>query len=151
MKSDLPIDIGGRFLYRTGLKCPAVSIKQQVIMALIPGKQGLYDPQYEHDACGIGAVVNISGAADHQIIEYGKQILMNLSHRGAAGADEVTGDGAGVLCQIPHDFFAGECAGLGMDLPGRYAYGVGMVFGRRTPDFAGNATGCWPRRSRTTG
>ena len=85
-------------------------------MALTPGKQGLYDPQYEHDACGIGAVVNISGAADHQIIAYGKQILMNLSHRGAAGADEVTGDGAGMLCQIPHEFFFAECASLGMAL-----------------------------------
>lgn len=106
-------------------------------MALIPGQQGLYDPQYEHDACGIGAVVNVSGAADHQIIEYGKQTLMNLSHRGAAGADEVTGDGAGVLCQIPHEFFAGECAGLGMDLPGPHAFGVGMVFGPKDAGLRG--------------
>ena len=83
-------------------------------MALFPKKQGLYDPRHEHDACGIGAVVNISGKADHQIIEHGKQILLNLSHRGAAGADEVTGDGGGILCQIPHDFFISECEKLGI-------------------------------------
>ncbi|MCD6394937.1 MAG: glutamate synthase large subunit, partial [Planctomycetes bacterium] len=110
-------------------------------MALTPGKQGLYDPQYEHDACGIGAVVNISGATDHQIIEYGKQILINLGHRGAAGADEVTGDGAGMLCQIPHDFFVGECAGLGMTLPGPRALGVGMVFGPKDAGLRGQCDG----------
>ncbi|MBE0534482.1 MAG: glutamate synthase large subunit [Phycisphaerae bacterium] len=98
-------------------------------MALTPKKQGLYDPQYEHDACGIGAVVNISGKRDHQIIDYGKQILLNLRHRGAAGADEVTGDGAGILCQIPHDFFLCACGASHRTLgePGTYA--VGMVFG----------------------
>ena len=93
-------------------------------------KHGL-DPQYEHDACGIGAVVDISGKSDHRIIEYGKQILLNLRHRGAAGADEVTGDGAGILCRIPHDFFAAVCKETHLTLgpPGTYA--VGMVFGSR--------------------
>ena len=100
-------------------------------MALTPKKQGLYDPQYEHDACGIGAVVNISGKSDHQIIEYGKQILLNLRHRGAAGADEVTGDGAGILCRIPHDFFLAECGKAHVTLGPSGAYGVGMVFGPR--------------------
>ena len=66
---------------------------------------GLYEVRREHDACGIGAVVNISGKADHSIINYGKEILINLHHRGAAGADETTGDGAGILLQIPHEFF----------------------------------------------
>ena len=68
--------------------------------------QGLYETKYEHDACGIGAVVNITGTRDHSILEYGKQILINLTHRGAAGSDETTGDGAGILFQIPHEFFA---------------------------------------------
>jgi len=100
-------------------------------MASTPEKHGLYDPQYEHDACGIGAVVDISGKSDHRIIEYGKQILLNLRHRGAAGADEVTGDGAGILCRIPHDFFVGVCkeAHITLGPPGTYA--VGMVFGSR--------------------
>ena len=66
---------------------------------------GLYETKTEQDSCGIGAVVNISGKADHSIIEYGKEILVNLHHRGAAGADETTGDGAGILFQIPHEFF----------------------------------------------
>ena len=70
-----------------------------------PNARGLYDPRWEHDACGIGAVVNISGRRDHAIVEYGKQVLMNLMHRGAAGADESTGDGAGMLLQLPHGFF----------------------------------------------
>ncbi len=91
--------------------------------------QGLYETQYEHDACGIGAVVNINGARDHSILEYGKQILVNLTHRGAAGADETTGDGAGILFQIPHEFLATECDNLGFSLPEPLGYGVGMVFG----------------------
>ncbi len=91
--------------------------------------QGLYETQYEHDACGIGAVVNINGTRDHSILEYGKQILINLTHRGAAGADETTGDGAGILFQIPHEFFATECDNLGFSLPEPFGYGVGMVFG----------------------
>ena len=88
--------------------------------------QGLYDPRNEHDACGIGAVVNISGKRDHSIIEHARETLLNLHHRGAAGADEVTGDGAGILLQIPHELFAGESGSLNLPEPGRY--GVGMIF-----------------------
>ena len=91
--------------------------------------QGLYEPRREHDGCGIGAVVNISGKRDHSIIEYGKEILLNLRHRGAAGADEITGDGAGILFQIPHEFFLAECEQLGFPLGQRSQYGAGMVFG----------------------
>jgi glutamate synthase (NADPH/NADH) large chain len=91
--------------------------------------QGLYENRREHDGCGIGVVVNISGGRDHSIIEYGKEILLNLRHRGAAGADEITGDGAGILFQIPHEFFMPECNRLGFSLPGVSKYGVGMVFG----------------------
>jgi glutamate synthase domain-containing protein 2/glutamate synthase domain-containing protein 1/glutamate synthase domain-containing protein 3 len=88
----------------------------------------LYDPQWEHDACGIGAVVNISGARNHAIVEYGKQVLMNLMHRGAAGADECTGDGAGILMQLPHAFFAAEADRLGFNLPAPRQYGAGVLF-----------------------
>jgi len=92
-----------------------------------PENRGLYDARYEHDACGIGAVVNINGRPDHSIIEHSKELLLNLRHRGAAGADETTGDGAGILFQIPHEFFADQADRLGFQLPNQY--GVGMVFG----------------------
>ena len=68
-----------------------------------PKARGLYDPRYEHDSCGIGAVVDISGRRSHRIIALGKQVLENLHHRGAAGSDDLTGDGAGILLQIPHE------------------------------------------------
>jgi len=97
-------------------------------MGVRPKNQGLYESRYEHDGCGIGAVVNISGQRSHSIIEYGREILLNLRHRGAAGADEITGDGAGILFQIPHNFFAFECNRLGFSLPEASKYGVGMVF-----------------------
>jgi glutamate synthase domain-containing protein 2/glutamate synthase domain-containing protein 1/glutamate synthase domain-containing protein 3 len=98
------------------------------MMQTPPKSQGLYDPQYEHDACGIGAVVDISGAKSHKIVAYGKQILLNLQHRGASGADESTGDGAGILMQIPHEFFAAEADRLKFDLPPSGHYGVGILF-----------------------
>ncbi len=91
-------------------------------------KQGLYDPQFEHDACGVGLVANINGVKAHSIIEQGIEVLENLEHRGACGADPETGDGAGILVQMPHEFFVRECAGLGFDLPAPGDYGVGMVF-----------------------
>ncbi len=93
-----------------------------------PERQGLYDPGNEHDACGIGFVVNIKGGRSHEIILKGIQILINLTHRGACGCDPETGDGAGILIQIPHAFFARECAGLGFTLPAEGEYGVGMMF-----------------------
>ncbi|MFH1370980.1 MAG: glutamate synthase large subunit [Planctomycetota bacterium] len=96
--------------------------------------QGLYEVRQEHDACGIGAVVNISGKKDHSIIEYGKEILLNLHHRGAAGADEMTGDGAGILFQIPHEFFSAQCKQLGFTLPEPGRYGAGMVFGSKNAE-----------------
>jgi glutamate synthase domain-containing protein 2/glutamate synthase domain-containing protein 1/glutamate synthase domain-containing protein 3 len=97
----------------------------------MPNDQGLYEARREHDACGIGAVVNISGKKDHSIIEYGKQILLNLHHRGAASADNVTGDGAGILSQIPHAFFKAETQRMGIILPDPGLYGAGMVFGTK--------------------
>ena len=95
---------------------------------------GLYEVRREHDACGIGAVVNISGQRDHSIIEYGRRILLNLHHRGATGADETTGDGAGILFQIPHEFFQDDCRRQGISLPQPSRYGVGMVFGSKNVD-----------------
>jgi glutamate synthase (ferredoxin) len=83
----------------------------------IPKKQGLYDPAFEHDACGMGFVVNIKGEKSHDIIDEALTILENLSHRGASCADENTGDGAGIMVQIPHEFFKRECDVLGFELP----------------------------------
>lgn len=101
----------------------------------LPKKQGLYDPALEHDACGMGFVVNIKGEKSHDIIDEALTVLENLSHRGAIGADENTGDGAGILIQIPHDFFKRECDVLGFDLPAKGSYGVGMLFAHRYGDF----------------
>ncbi len=94
----------------------------------LPEAQGLYNPAHEHDACGIGFVVNIKGAASHDIVRKGLEILVNLSHRGACGCDSETGDGAGILIQIPHEFFARETASLGFALPKRGEYAIAMCF-----------------------
>ncbi len=94
----------------------------------LPEKQGLYDPQFEHDACGMGFVTNIKGIKSHLIIRQALEILVNLAHRGASGAEENTGDGAGILTQIPHKFLKKECNRFGFNLPEKGQYGVGMVF-----------------------
>ncbi|HWO41505.1 MAG TPA: glutamate synthase large subunit, partial [Candidatus Eisenbacteria bacterium] len=94
----------------------------------LPPKQGLYDPRFEHDSCGVGFVVNIKGEKSHAIVEQAVTVLENLDHRGACGCEENTGDGAGILLQIPHAFFREACAGLGFRLPDPGEYGVGMIF-----------------------
>ena len=94
----------------------------------IPKPQGLYHPRNEHDACGMGLVASIRGEKSHDIIRKGLEVLINLTHRGAAGCDPETGDGAGILIQVPHVFFARECGELGIQLPGPGDYGVAMVF-----------------------
>ena len=94
----------------------------------LPPKRGLYDPANEHDACGVGFVCNIKGIKRHAIVRQGLQILENLTHRGAVGADPLAGDGAGILLQIPHGFLREECAAAGIELPDEGDYGVGMVF-----------------------
>ena len=94
----------------------------------LPPAQGLYDPAHEHDACGIGFVANVRGQKSHDIIKKGIEVLINLTHRGACGCDPETGDGAGILIQIPHEFFARECGKLGIKLPGMGTYAVGMTF-----------------------
>jgi len=93
-----------------------------------PTSQGLYDPKFEHDACGIGAVVNIDGRRSHTVITKALQILINLEHRGASGFDEYSGDGAGILIQIPHAFFKKVAKLLSFTLPEYGKYGVGMFF-----------------------
>ncbi len=94
----------------------------------LPPAQGLYDPANEHDACGMGFVVNVNGEPSHDIVLKGLHILLNLQHRGACGCDSETGDGAGLLIHIPHDFFARETARLGFHLPARGEYGIAMCF-----------------------
>ena len=94
----------------------------------LPEKQGLYDPQFEHSACGVGLVANIDGTRSHEIIRQGLEVLINLGHRGAEGADPETGDGAGLMLQLPHEFFKAEAAALGFSLPDEGVYGVANVF-----------------------
>ncbi|MGA8044577.1 MAG: glutamate synthase central domain-containing protein, partial [Terracidiphilus sp.] len=103
-------------------------MKTQDSRLRIPQPQGLYEPRNEHDACGMGLVASIRGEKSHEIIRKGLEVLINLTHRGAAGSDPETGDGAGILIQIPHVFFARECGELGMQLPEPGAYGVAMCF-----------------------
>ncbi|MGK7932672.1 MAG: glutamate synthase large subunit, partial [Microcystaceae cyanobacterium] len=95
----------------------------------IPEKQGLYNPKYEHDACGVGFVVHQKGQKSHDIIEQALTILVNLEHRGACGCEANTGDGAGILMQIPHKFLKKVTSELNIDLPEPGNYGVGMIYG----------------------
>jgi len=95
---------------------------------LMPPAQALYDPAKEHDSCGVGFVADMKNRKSHDILEKGLQILVNLDHRGAVGADPCLGDGCGVLTQIPHAFFAPECAKLGFDLPQPGHYAIGQFF-----------------------
>ena len=94
----------------------------------LPPRQGLYDPSFEHDSCGFGFVVDLKGSASHDIIRKALQVLSNLEHRGATGSEKNTGDGAGLLTQVPHAFLLARCRALGFELPAPGEYGVGMVF-----------------------
>jgi glutamate synthase (NADPH) large chain len=98
-----------------------------------PEKQGLYDPSHEHDACGMGFVVDAHGRKSHAIVDQAVQVLLNLEHRGACGCEKNTGDGAGILIQMPHRFLAEECERAGFTLPGPGRYGAGIVFLPRGP------------------
>jgi glutamate synthase (ferredoxin) len=93
-----------------------------------PAKQGLYDPQYEHDSCGVGFVVDLKGRKSHDIVAKAIRVLTNLGHRGACGCEANTGDGAGILLQLPHRFLLQECEKLNISLPALGEYGVGMVY-----------------------
>ncbi|MEQ1637415.1 MAG: glutamate synthase large subunit [Methylococcales bacterium] len=94
----------------------------------LPSRQGLYDPRNEHDACGVGFIVHIKGHKSHAIVRQGLELLTNLTHRGAVGADPKAGDGAGILIQLPDAFLRTECLQLGITLPAVGDYAVGMVF-----------------------
>jgi glutamate synthase (NADPH) large chain len=98
-----------------------------------PGPQGLYDPQHERAACGVGFVVHLKGRASHAIVAHGLELLRNLEHRGACGCEANTGDGAGILVQMPHRFLRKVTGPLGIRLPGAGAYGAGLVFLPRDP------------------
>src|ERR1044071_4226125 len=98
--------------------------KRGEVLLAPPQKQGLYDPQFEHDACGVGFVVNMKGKKSHQLVTDALQILANLDHRGACGCEANTGDGAGILMQTPYEFLSAATAKLGFKLPAAGQYGV---------------------------
>src|SRR5208282_4558808 len=97
---------------------------------------GLYDASYEHDACGVGMVADLHGRPDHGIVDKGLTVLERLAHRGASGAEVETGDGAGILVQIPHRFLAAAAAEAGFALPEPGAYATGLAFLPTDPDDA---------------
>jgi glutamate synthase (NADPH/NADH) large chain len=105
----------------------------QALRTIPPQAQGLYDPRFEHDACGVGFVVNIKGRRSHAVVQHGLQVLINLQHRGACGCEANTGDGAGILIQPPDRFLRKVANALGIGLPPAGQYGVGNVFLPRNP------------------
>ncbi len=107
---------------------------ERVVNSGRPQAQGLYVPQFEHDACGVGMVCNLKGVKSHDVIHRALQILVNLSHRGACGCDETTGDGAGILLQLPHKFLRKAAGESGIVLPEETAYATGLVFLPRNPE-----------------
>ena len=107
--------------------------------SMLPTRQGLYDPRNEHDACGVGFIVHIKGHKSHAIVSQGLELLKNLTHRGAVGADPYAGDGAGILIQMPDAFLRAECAKQNLTLPLEGNYAVGMVF---LPSDASNRETC---------
>jgi len=98
--------------------------------------RGLYREEFEHDSCGIGFVTNLKGKKSHDIIENALTMLTCMEHRGGTGFDVKSGDGAGILIQIPHDFLVTEASGLGINVPAVGDYGVGMVFFPSAPEHA---------------
>ncbi len=114
-------------------------MQKEYPQAHTPPTEGLYDPAYEHDSCGVGFVVDIKGRKSHKIVTNAMTILKNLVHRGACGCEENTGDGVGLLIQMPHKFFVRACKEINIDLPEFGQYGAGMVF---LPTDAGQAKQC---------
>src|SRR5213593_1059099 len=115
-------------MIRNGLSIKGIpTMSGEMRIPGFPPKQGLYDPRFEKDSCGIGFVANVKGVKSHDIVRKALQVLNNLFHRGAQGCDPCTGDGAGILLQVPHEFFKRACADVGVKLPNAGEYGVGMV------------------------
>jgi glutamate synthase (ferredoxin) len=100
----------------------------------LPAKQGLYDPQFEHDACGVGFIVHMKGNKSHDIVTQALTMLVNLDHRGACGCETNTGDGAGILMQVPHKFLKKVAAAENITLPEAGQYGVGMIYSSPNPE-----------------
>jgi glutamate synthase (NADPH) large chain len=117
----------------------------------LPKAHGLYDPRNEHDACGIGLYANIHNAKSHDVVAKGLQILKNLEHRGAVGADPKAGDGAGIMIQLPHDFFVAEAKKNGFELPAAGQYGVGQLFMPREPIYRQDIERLWWETAREEG
>jgi glutamate synthase (NADPH/NADH) large chain len=113
--------------------------------------EGLYDPRQERDACGVGFIAQMKGVKSHAIVEDALRILENLEHRGAVGADPLSGDGAGILIQIPHAFLAEDCATQGLRLPAAGDYAVGHVFMPREERLAVHCEHVWARCLREEG
>ena len=119
---------------------PAYSVRSDtetemyMLPKYLPSSEGLYDPQFEHDGCGVGFVAHLKGEKSHAIVQKGIELLLNLRHRGAVGAERNSGDGAGILTQMPDRFFRKVAKELGIDLPGFGSYGVGVVFLPRDPE-----------------
>src|SRR6476469_5343139 len=117
----------------------------------LPPAQGLYDPALEKDSCGVGFIADIKGRSSHKLIEDALAILCNLEHRGAVGADPRAGDGAGILVQIPHTFFAKEAQRLGFALPRPHEYAVGALFMPRDPDWRQVIRDIWAQKIKREG
>ena len=108
--------------------CARAATSIKAVDPALPTAQGLYDPRHEHDACGVGFIADMPNRKSHAIVTKGLQILINLDHRGAVGADPKLGDGCGMLVQIPHRFFSEEMAKAGVRLPEPRLYGIGQFF-----------------------
>ena len=117
----------------------------------LPPAQGLYDPALDKDSCGVGFIADIKGRSSHKLIEDALAILCNLEHRGAVGADPRAGDGAGILVQIPHKFFAKEAERLGFALPKPHEYAVGALFMPRDPDWRQVIRDIWAQKIKREG
>ncbi|RMD50108.1 MAG: hypothetical protein D6835_04750, partial [Candidatus Thermofonsia bacterium] len=102
--------------------------KELDIVLANASQSGMYAPAFEHDACGMGFIAHLKGVPSHQIIKQGLEILENLTHRGARGSEVTTGDGAGMMVQMPHAFLQKVAAQEGITLPAPGQYGVGLVF-----------------------
>ena len=94
----------------------------------LSSKKGMYTPELEKDSCGTGLIANLNGIKSHKIVEDALLMLTNMEHRGACGCEPNTGDGAGILLQIPHDFLKEECAKVNITLPESGDYAIGMTF-----------------------
>ncbi len=114
--------------------CPDTETEIYMLPKYLPSREGLYDPRFEHDGCGVGFVAHLKGEKSHGIVQKGIELLLNLRHRGAVGSEKNSGDGAGILTQMPDRFFRKVAGELGIELPGFGSYGVGVVFLPKDPE-----------------